>query len=237
MQTMTIGEPVTQPWTADSPAGTNDPKTTELVELMLKDRRRLDALIREDSHAPELIPRLLAVALHGIHDLRNRRHADPEPGAALPRVGASGAMVRRHLGKPDPGLRAGPGRGHGRLPAELLLLRAARRRQAVDAPVGRARGEVPRSHAVVLVGAVPIYVAVSLGMIVFSAPAEWLRLTITLGLAMPFVAGLWGVRTLFLGFSGSGRYAAGVSQGRAGVFPAPPDRGLGCLLHGGHARS
>ena len=43
--------------------------------------------------------------------------------------------------------------------------------------------------AVVLVGALPIYVAVSLGMIVFSAPAELMRLTITLGLAMPFVAG------------------------------------------------
>ena len=72
-------------------------------------------------------------------------------------------------------------------------------------------------------------------MIVFSASAELLRLTTTLGLAMPFVAGLWGVRTLFLGFTRSRRYAAGVSQGRAGVFPAPADRGMGCLLHGGHA--
>ena len=65
MQTMTIGEPVTEGYTTDSPASTNDPKTTDLVELMLKDRRRLDALIREDSLAPELIPRLLAVALTG----------------------------------------------------------------------------------------------------------------------------------------------------------------------------
>ena len=55
--------------------------------------------------------------------------------------------------------------------------------------------------AVVLVGVLPIYVAVSLGMIVFSAPAEWMRLTIGLGLALPFVAGLWGVRTLFVGFT------------------------------------
>ena len=55
--------------------------------------------------------------------------------------------------------------------------------------------------SVVLVGAVPIYVALSLGMIVFSAPPEMLRLTTALGLAMPFVAGLWGVRTLFLGFT------------------------------------
>ena len=32
---------------------------------MLKDQRRLDALIRDEAHAPELIPRLLAVALVG----------------------------------------------------------------------------------------------------------------------------------------------------------------------------
>jgi hypothetical protein len=38
-------------------------------------------------------------------------------------------------------------------------------------------------------------------MIVFSAPAELLRDTTALGLALPFLAGLWGVRTLFLGFS------------------------------------
>jgi hypothetical protein len=44
-------------------------------------------------------------------------------------------------------------------------------------------------------------VAVSLGMIVFSAPPDWLQFTIALGLALPFVAGLWGVRTLFLGFT------------------------------------
>ncbi len=55
--------------------------------------------------------------------------------------------------------------------------------------------------SVVLVGALPIYVAVSLGMIVFSAPEETMRSTMMLGLALPFVAGLWGVKTLFLGFT------------------------------------
>ncbi len=55
--------------------------------------------------------------------------------------------------------------------------------------------------AVVLVGALPIYVAVSMGMAVFSAPAGWMRLTIGVGLALPFLAGLWGVRSLFVGFT------------------------------------
>ena len=48
MQTMTIGEPVTERCTTDSPASTDDSRTTDLVELMLKDRRRLDALIRDE---------------------------------------------------------------------------------------------------------------------------------------------------------------------------------------------
>jgi hypothetical protein len=56
--------------------------------------------------------------------------------------------------------------------------------------------------AVVLVGALPIYVAIALGMIVFSAPAEGTQWTIGLGLVLPFVAGLGGVYSLFVGFTG-----------------------------------
>jgi hypothetical protein len=56
--------------------------------------------------------------------------------------------------------------------------------------------------ATVLVGVLPIYVALALGMIVFSAPVEWMQLSIGLGLALPFIAGLWGVRSLFVGFTG-----------------------------------
>ena len=53
--------------------------------------------------------------------------------------------------------------------------------------------------AVVLVGILPIYVALALGMIVFAAPAEWLHRTVDLGLLLPFIAGLWGVRSLYRG--------------------------------------
>ena len=54
---------------------------------------------------------------------------------------------------------------------------------------------------VVLVGILPIYVALALGMIVFGAPAEWMHRTIDLGLTLPFLAGLWGVRSLYVGFT------------------------------------
>ena len=77
--------------------------------------------------------------------------------------------------------------------------------------------------AVVLVGALPIYVAVSLGMIVFSAPAEWMRWTIGLGLALPFVAGLWGVQTLFVGFTDLADTLPACRKADARVLPAPAD--------------
>jgi hypothetical protein len=201
MQTMTIGEPVTEGQLTDSPATNNDPKTTDLVELMLKDRRRLDTLIREDSLAPELIPRLLAVALAGftIFGIAATLILNLEPSlpAWVPRARWSDGTWANLTLAYALGLVAATGvclpsfYFYGLLAGvKLSMLQSAAHAVKCLAVT-----------SVVLVGAVPIYVAVSLGMIVFSAPAEWLRLTTTLGLAMPFVAGLWGVRTLFLGFS------------------------------------
>src|SRR5262249_48016308 len=54
--------------------------------------------------------------------------------------------------------------------------------------------------SVMLVGLLPVYVAVALGMIVFEASDDWLRWSIYLGLVLPFIAGLWGVRSIHRGF-------------------------------------
>ena len=179
----------------------SDPRTTELVELMLKDRRRLDALIRDEAHAPDLIPRLLAVALVGFTIfgiaatlIVNLGSAQPSwmPSArwsdgtwasltlayVLGLVAATGVCLPSFYFY---GLLAG---------VKLSMLQATAHAVKCLAVT-----------AVVLVGALPIYVAVSLGMIVFSAPAEWMQWTIGLGLALPFVAGLGGVRSLFVGFT------------------------------------
>ncbi len=201
MQTMTIGEPVTEGGTTDSLASTNDPQTIDLVELMLKDRRRLDALIREDSLAPELIPRLLAVALTGftMFGIATTLILNLEPSlpAWVPRASWSDGTWANLTLAYSVGLVAATGvclpsfYFYGLLAGvKLSMLQSAAHAVKCLAVT-----------SVVLVGAVPIYVAVSLGMIVFSASAESLRLTTALGLAMPFVAGLWGVRTLFLGFN------------------------------------
>src|SRR5262249_44410285 len=54
--------------------------------------------------------------------------------------------------------------------------------------------------AVLLLGLLPIYVAVVLGMVVFHAPDEALRLALWAGLVLPFVAGLWGVQAIYHAF-------------------------------------
>jgi hypothetical protein len=201
MQTMTIGEPITEGCTTDSPASTNDPKTTDLVELMLKDRRRLDALIRENSLAPELIPRLLAVALTGFTMFGIAAtlilNLEPALPAWVPRARWSDGTWANLTLAYAVGLVAATGVC---LPSFYFYgLLAGVKLSMLQSTAHAVKCLAVTS--VVLVGAVPIYVAASLGMIVFSAPADLLRLTTTLGLAMPFLAGLWGVKTLFLGFS------------------------------------
>jgi hypothetical protein len=54
--------------------------------------------------------------------------------------------------------------------------------------------------SVMLVGLLPVYFAVVLGMIVFKASEPWLLNSLYLGLALPFIAGLWGIRSIYRGF-------------------------------------
>jgi hypothetical protein len=56
------------------------------------------------------------------------------------------------------------------------------------------------STAMLLLGLLPIYMAIVLGLSVFGADPRWLRSAFVLGLVLPFLAGLWGVRAIYLGF-------------------------------------
>ena len=60
-----------------------------------------------------------------------------------------------------------------------------------------ARGTV--ASALILVGILPIYVAVVLGLAVFDAPPDILAGWLYLGLALPFLAGLKGVHSIYRG--------------------------------------
>jgi hypothetical protein len=58
------------------------------------------------------------------------------------------------------------------------------------------------SSAIILVGLLPVYFAIALGMIVFQAPAATLEYWLYAGLALPFVAGLEGVHAIYRGVLG-----------------------------------
>lgn len=55
--------------------------------------------------------------------------------------------------------------------------------------------------AVALVGILPIYVAVAMGVVIFGAGELVLAGTMWLGLILPFIAGLWGTVALYQGFA------------------------------------
>ncbi|HVX13722.1 MAG TPA: hypothetical protein VHC22_21250 [Pirellulales bacterium] len=56
------------------------------------------------------------------------------------------------------------------------------------------------SAAVALVGILPIYVATALTVVVFPVPHELVVGCVVGGLLLPFMAGIWGVKTLYDGF-------------------------------------
>lgn len=53
--------------------------------------------------------------------------------------------------------------------------------------------------AVALIGILPIYAAISMGMVIFGADAEQMTLALILGLFLPFAAGFWGTASLHQG--------------------------------------
>jgi hypothetical protein len=58
------------------------------------------------------------------------------------------------------------------------------------------------STGVMLLSILPIYLAGALGAVVLGVPPDSLRVVLYVGLGLPFVAGLWGVRSIHRGFLG-----------------------------------
>jgi hypothetical protein len=223
METVSFLEPVAGSWTpgADADAApTEAPPTTGLVELLLKDQPRLDALIRDDALAPELIPRLLTVALAGLTVFGVAVTVIVNLGGA----GAAPSWI--------PSARWSEGTWASLTLAYVLGLVASAGvclpsfyfyglLAGVKLSMLQAVAHTVKSLAVtalVLVGVLPIYVALALGTIVFSVPAGWVQLTIVLGLALPFWAGLAGVHSLFVGFTALADTLPACRRARRGCF-------------------
>jgi hypothetical protein len=199
MQTLTLPEPVVGPLATGLPV--DHPRMAGLVDLLLKDGRHLDAMLRDEALAPDLIPRLLAIALtgftiFGVAATAVVNLAGTQPSWVPSVQWSDGAWASLTLAYVL-GLVAATGVC---LPSFYFYgLLAGVRLSMLQATAHAVR--CLAVSAVVLVGALPVYVALALGAVVFSAPVELVHRTIVLGLALPFVAGLWGVRTLFVGFT------------------------------------
>lgn len=206
----------------DEPLG-RAPRVPALLELILKDTARLHALIREAVRPAELLPRFLAVALAGfvfygvaMALVLNAAGVWPHLTPVIERLAAGSGPLIAFV--PDAtGLRRWfDGSALALTAAYALGLVAATgiclpslyfygllsgvRMSMIDVTLHALKGEA--TAAVALVGILPIYAAAAMGLVVFHAPPPLLHAALWGGLILPFVAGLWGTRSLYVGFGG-----------------------------------
>jgi len=179
--------------------------TLGLIELLLKAPLRVDALARDEGRQAELIPRFLGIVLVsfsvyalGLVLLLNYADSAALPNFLRPQWSHSFGPAFSLWAAYTLGLVAASGVC---LPSFYFFgLLAGVRVSALQVTGHVMKGKA--STAVMLLGILPIYVAVVLGMIVFGAPAFMLHDVLCIGLALPFVAGLWGVWSIYRGFQG-----------------------------------
>ncbi|MBI3462994.1 MAG: hypothetical protein HY000_08025 [Planctomycetes bacterium] len=173
-----------------------------LVELLLKHPSRVDTLVREESRQAELIPRFLAIGLAGfiIFGLAATAILNMSGTWApwVPKARWFDATAANLVLAYNVGIIAAIGVC---LPSFYFYgLLAGVKASMLQVTTHALKGLA--ASAVALVGILPAYTAVALGMIVLRASEPWMHATIYLGLALPFIAGLWGVRSLYVGFVG-----------------------------------
>jgi hypothetical protein len=193
---------------ADEPAvASNAFSILGLVELLLKFPERADALNREEKRQATLIPRFLGIALasYGLFSVAMIVILNAAPGSAYPqylfavpraslRDGSAVSLLLAY----NFGLVAATGIC---LPSFYFFSLLAGVRMSMLQIVGQVV-RCKASSAMVLVGILPIYVAIVLGLVVFQAPTRALELCLYLGLILPFLAGLEGVRAIYRGVMG-----------------------------------
>lgn len=186
---------------------TNERSALGLVELLLKDPNRLDALGREEKGQAELIPRFLGIALasYTVFSIALLVILNAAPAGAYPHRLLAVPAARWENGSAlslllayNLGLVGATGIC---LPSFYFFSLLAGVRMSLlqlTSQIVRCKA----ASAMVLIGILPIYVAVVLGMIVFEASPRTLETWLYLGLALPFLAGLEGVRAIYRGVLG-----------------------------------
>ena len=196
-----------------------------LVETILKNRRGLHRLLRNPAMHAVLLPRLLAIALTGfvlfgvimslVLTVSNRWPAlaaistwldapttcliafnpiDAPWGKLAPWLNGQAFIL---AGAYAFGLVAASGIALPSLYFYCLL--AGVRMTMLEIVVHAVKAKA--IAAVALIGILPIYVAAAMGVVIFEVDNIWLHATLLLGLALPFIAGVWGTVSLYQGFA------------------------------------
>lgn len=207
-----------------SDGGLHKLDTCGLVELLLKNRQSLHRILRDRSLHALLLPRFLAIALVGfvlfgvamalllsvsdrwpaltaiatwleapaVSPISFERIASPL-GALWPWTSGQAFVL---TGAYAFGLVAASGVALPSLYFYCLL--AGVRMTMLEVVIHAVKAKAVA--AVALVGILPIYVAIAMGVVIFDFGDHWLRATLYLGLILPFIAGLWGTASLYQGF-------------------------------------
>ena len=198
--------------------------TLGLIELILKNQQRLDELTRSPAAQRELIPRFLIIGLIGytifgvvLSIVFNSANVWPELTPLALWLEGSDPLPVVFPTDPDPAwFRWWNGSSLNLIAAfafgmigsigvclpsfYFYTLLAGVRTSMLQITTNALKGMA--SSAVALVGGLPIYFAAVLGLLVFPSP-DWLVSCVCyLGLILPFIAGLYGTRTLYLGLLG-----------------------------------
>jgi hypothetical protein len=188
----------------EPPLPVNERSLLGLAELLLKAPARLDASVRDPAHQAELIPRLLVLALLCLAifavvltSLFLAADARAIPFVVEPWNGSTASACALALAYPV-GMVAATGIC---LPTFYFFgLLAGVRISVLQVTAHVLKGKA--ATAVLLLGLTPIYLAVALGLLIFPVENQVLSATLAVGLALPFAAGLWGVRSIYVGFLG-----------------------------------
>lgn len=189
---------------AAEPPAVEEVSILGLLELMLKDRGRVEELLRDTENQRRMVPRFLALGLIGfaIYGIAltvvlgaveatwrfwpahvPAAHWNDRSAANLTLAYALGVIASNGICLPS---------------FYFYGLLAGVRSTMLGVTAHALKGLAATSVA--LVGVLPIYVAGALAVVVFPVHRPAIQSCLALGLLLPFLAGLWGVRSLYEGF-------------------------------------
>jgi hypothetical protein len=209
----------------DEPVDTRSLTLLAIVELLLKDRWRLYRMLRVPAASAVLLPRLLGIALAGYLLFGLTMSIVMIAAGTWPALTSIAAWIDSPAAAPlaftsidgslsetIPSL-AGKAAAlvfayaFGLVAASCVCLPslyfycllAGVRMSMLDVVVHAVKSKAVA--AVALVGILPIYVAVAMGVAIFEVGQPLVQATMLLGLMLPFIAGSWGTVAMYQAFS------------------------------------